>query len=995
MKKLSLLLWLSLSGSTVCVAQPAILRLERLPLVGIVLKQGWKWHAGDNSQWATPNYDDRNWIAIDPTQDLAKLPQVQRAKMGWLRLRVAVGPALQGKAVGLMINQWGASEIYLNGQLIRRFGKVSPHPLEVDAYNPSGEPIAASQLVHVPLAMDSLQVLAVRFALQPDIPFIRYLTPANPLLSIRLNAADRMGENNIVSRGYFDITAVDYFKGGLFLILGLLHLIFYLLHPRQKANLHFGLYCLLAAVFNPLNSVSFQLLHDLEQRVVLQLCLSFLFVLQFGVLLTAVYSLVAHRKGPIYWCLSGAVVLLGLLTVRAYFSGTIISNLGILLSVLLNLDAVRVSFAAALRRKEGAAAVALGGLGYALFVSGYLLNELLTTNALHKTILQHTFANLGTLSLPLAITFYLAREFARTSLSLEAKLDQIKHLSAQTLAQQQEKQQMLALQNETLERKVTERTAEIVAQKEELLATLEQLRTAQEKLKQLDAQKTRFFDNITHEFRTPLTLILAPVEHLLLTTASTSSQYPYLQSVERNARQLLRLINQLLDLSRLEATTLPVIPTRGNINYTTKLVVETFRPAAEQKQVRLLYLTDEVEQEHLFDAEKWEKIVGNLLANAFKFTPAGGEIRVEVRLTDAALCTLRVADTGIGIAPEKLPHIFDRFYQADNSRTRAYEGSGIGLSLVKELIQLLGGSVQVESTPGKGTLFTLQVPLQPVTGSETAPLATPRTLPTEILDTAFLNRKNQQSVKPLLLLVEDNAEMVAFLSQTLSDDYSVLTAANGREGVIVARRELPEIVLSDVMMPEMDGYALCEVLKSDPVTDHIAVLLLTARTSQESRLEGLSLRADDYITKPFHLGELRLRLRNLLERQEKLREHFQRQWADATGFVQAQPLSDAFLTRLYQVLESHLDDSEFDPEALASQVAMSVRTLSRKLNALTGISPAKFIRLYRLRRAVQLLQAGHSVSETAYQIGFDNPSYFATAFKEHYQKTPSEYLPSA
>jgi DNA-binding response OmpR family regulator len=263
------------------------------------------------------------------------------------------------------------------------------------------------------------------------------------------------------------------------------------------------------------------------------------------------------------------------------------------------------------------------------------------------------------------------------------------------------------------------------------------------------------------------------------------------------------------------------------------------------------------------------------------------------------------------------------------------------------------------------------------------------------LDTAFLNRKNQQSVKPLLLLVEDNAEMVAFLSQTLSDDYSVLTAANGREGVIVARRELPEIVLSDVMMPEMDGYALCEVLKSDPVTDHIAVLLLTARTSQESRLEGLSLRADDYITKPFHLGELRLRLRNLLERQEKLREHFQRQWADATGFVQAQSLSDAFLTRLYQVLESHLDDSEFDPEALASQVAMSVRTLSRKLNALTGISPAKFIRLYRLRRAVQLLQAGHSVSETAYQIGFDNPSYFATAFKEHYQKTPSEYLPSA
>jgi CheY-like chemotaxis protein len=309
---------------------------------------------------------------------------------------------------------------------------------------------------------------------------------------------------------------------------------------------------------------------------------------------------------------------------------------------------------------------------------------------------------------------------------------------------------------------------------------------------------------------------------------------------------------------------------------------------------------------------------------------------------------------------------------------------------VKELTQLLGGTVEAVSTEGKGSLFTVRLPLAPATGRESAQLAIP--LLPEMLPLALPGAETRNGAKPLLLLVEDNAEMVAFLSQMLGADYRVTTASNGREGLAVAQRELPDVVISDVMMPRMDGYAFCQSLKTDPLTEHIAVILLTARASQESRLEGLGHKADDYLAKPFVLEELQLRLRNLLDRQEKLRQHYQQQWAGPEGPCPPRSVADAFLQNLYQAIETQLDNSDFNPEALASGASMSVRTLNRKLNVLTGMSAARLIRLYRLKRAVQLLQAGHSVSETAYRVGFDNPSYFATAFKEHYHKTPSEYV---
>jgi DNA-binding response OmpR family regulator len=309
---------------------------------------------------------------------------------------------------------------------------------------------------------------------------------------------------------------------------------------------------------------------------------------------------------------------------------------------------------------------------------------------------------------------------------------------------------------------------------------------------------------------------------------------------------------------------------------------------------------------------------------------------------------------------------------------------------VKEFTGLLGGSIDVESKEGEGTIFTLKLPLTWATGTEQILPAIKSTANFSILEK--LVPEDKKETKPLLLLVEDNQEMLHFLSQALADTYRVLRATNGREGLEIARKELPEVVISDVMMPKMDGYAFCQALKTDPYTDHIAVLLLTARTSQDSRMEGLSLGADDYIAKPFHLEELRLRLHNLLDRQAKLREYYYKQWNTLEATISLPGAKDAFTEKLYSLIEANLDNPALDPEILASEVAMSVRTLNRKLHTVMGIPAAKLIRVYRLKRAATLLKSGQSVSDTAYQIGFESPSYFATAFKEYYQKTPSEYV---
>ncbi|WP_461117563.1 hybrid sensor histidine kinase/response regulator transcription factor [Spirosoma jeollabukense] len=517
--------------------------------------------------------------------------------------------------------------------------------------------------------------------------------------------------------------------------------------------------------------------------------------------------------------------------------------------------------------------------------------------------------------------------------------------------------------------------------------------------------QTRFFTNITHEFRTPLTLIINPLERLMepLPPMSRSSLQQQYGVMYRNAQRLLRLINQLLDIAKLEAGQLTVTESQGNLPAFVAQLVDSFRPRAEKKGLQLTYEASGLTADYRFDAHKLESIGYNLLANALKFTPPGGRIDVHLNPENVAGghsgLQLVVSDTGVGIAPEQLSHIFDRFYQGASANASSGPGTGIGLFVVAEFSRLMGGSVKVESQPGQGTTFTVTLPLEPA--DAVAPLV--ETLPDQpsIESGAVPDRLVAPATAPLVLVVEDNDELREFIAGEMAGTYRVLTAANGEEGWQLCLSELPELVISDVMMPsldgpEVDGFTLVERIKTTPLTAHIAVMLLTAKTMTDSRIQGLSVGANDYLTKPFNVRELQLRISNLLHHQQQLRQHWQQQMSQlgqGQSALPAAPLpvDDPFLHKLYSVLDTQLTNSAFSVEQLADELAVSPRTLLRKLTTLTGSNAAELMRSYRLQKAAAFLQAGCSVSETAEKTGFESVSHFSRSFKAQFAVSPSAY----
>ena len=506
-------------------------------------------------------------------------------------------------------------------------------------------------------------------------------------------------------------------------------------------------------------------------------------------------------------------------------------------------------------------------------------------------------------------------------------------------------------------------------------------------LKKLDELKSRFFTNITHDFRTPLTLILSPVDVLLQNLAGTSNQ-KHLELIQRNAKQLLSLINQVLDFSKLDAQMLGVNESRGDLAEFIGQIVQLFREDGLLKNIEISY-ESKITGKYWFDAGKLERIVSNLIANALKFTPSGGKVSISVQASDPIFLT--VSDTGIGILPEKLPAIFNRFFQIDEENTiHSSQGSGIGLALVKELVELQNGQIEVESTLGKGTTFNIKLPYKSATEPLNASVHSLLPLTAGTTDSA----EDSTEERPLLLLVEDHLEMADFISESLAQQYRIVRAQNGADGLQQAFSEIPDLVISDVMMPVMDGYAFCQELKKDERTSHIPVILLTAKTALDSRLQGLSQGADDYLTKPFYVQELMLRLHNMLERQRRYRERMQRELVQPDQSpdspVQAEP-ADPFLQRVYQIIEEKLDDTLFSVEQLADNMNLSRSQLYRKVKALTGLPVSDVIRNYRLKRATYYLKNGLNSSETAYQVGFDSPPYFAKCFREVYQMSPGEF----
>ncbi|WP_170110192.1 hybrid sensor histidine kinase/response regulator transcription factor [Flavilitoribacter nigricans] len=517
-----------------------------------------------------------------------------------------------------------------------------------------------------------------------------------------------------------------------------------------------------------------------------------------------------------------------------------------------------------------------------------------------------------------------------------------------------------------------------------------------QRLQELDIVKTHLYTNITHEFRTPLTVISGMADQVLEDPAKWFREG--LQMIKRNSRHLLKLVNQILDLAKLESGNLPVNMVQDDVIKFIKYLTESFHSYAETKDIRL-HLLPEIEELYMdFDPEKVQAIFTNLVSNAIKFTPAGGDVYITIAggqlPVDGDFLEICVKDNGIGIPTEQLPYIFDRFYQADNSSTREEEGTGIGLTLTRELVNLLGGKISVTSQPGKGTQFTV---LLPVTSGAEKGRANANyqndwntETKTALLSISEMTFPDDSNPKPLVLLIEDNIDVLQYLAACLQDQYRLVITENGQEGIKQAIEQVPDIIISDVMMPVKDGFEVVKTLKQDERTSHVPIVLLTAKADMGSRLEGLEQGADAYLAKPFHKDELEVRLRKLIEVRERLQKHYRALAPTNEDAESSVDKEHAFLRKIRERIEARLSDENYGISELCADLAISRTQLHRKLKALTGKSTSFVIRTIRLQKAMELLENSDlNVSEIGYAVGFSNRSHFTTAFKEEFGKAPS------
>lgn len=511
-------------------------------------------------------------------------------------------------------------------------------------------------------------------------------------------------------------------------------------------------------------------------------------------------------------------------------------------------------------------------------------------------------------------------------------------------------------------------------------------------LKKLNDFKSRFFDNISHEFRTPLTLILGSLDNLL--AAPRPEDEDSLRVSKRNATVLLELINQLLALSKVESDKLTLERKQYNLIAELHRLCESFETIAGQQ---LITFSTEFSDESLsfgFDQSKIRIIVSNLLSNAMKFTNEGGFVKLQVFKANpdpaSPVVVIKVIDNGVGIAQNELPYIFDRFHQAGNAKQSNYEGSGIGLALVKELVELHQGEIDVQSELGHGTDFTIKLPFVQME-SDSSAVVLPQEEKADTLDLFVPQQQEEQDI-PQLLIVDDNKDMCWYIHSLLSSDYQINIAHDGEEGLKMAKSLLPDLIISDVMMPKMSGTALCQHLKSDEATSHIPIVLLTAKAGQQNKLTGLRLGADEYLTKPFDRQELKLRLQNLFTLRKRMQDAFSKTLDVQAAKVTTTPTDQLFLERAISVVEQHLHNSNFKSADFVKEMAMSRTLLHNKLKCITNQSTSEFIRNLRLKRAAQLIQQNQeSLSDICYQVGFNSMSYFSSSFSKLFDKSPSEY----
>lgn len=521
---------------------------------------------------------------------------------------------------------------------------------------------------------------------------------------------------------------------------------------------------------------------------------------------------------------------------------------------------------------------------------------------------------------------------------------------------------------------------------------LEQERREAERQHEFDQVKIKFLTNLSHEFRTPISLIVGPAEQLVQYETS-ESKLEQLSLIKRNARRLLNLVNQLLDFRKLEENEMKLNLSEGDLVSFVKDVGDSFKDISERKHITYGFTSSLPYYYTTFDRDKIERVLFNLLSNAFKFTKENGNVWLKIEPNLPFGIRITIGDSGIGMAADTREKIFDRFFQGDTNPGIINQGSGIGLSITSEFVKLHGGAIDVESIPGKGSSFTIQLPCKPVPRSveETAFISPHASTDAEAMD--LLNESEASKLeKPVVLLIEDHEEFRSYLSSNLKLHFKIVEASDGRQGWQKVLSSHPQVIVSDINMPEIDGITLCRKIKSDKRTNHIPIILLTALTGDTNQLRGLNTGANDYLTKPFNFEILNLKIRNLLNLNQNLKSIYSKQLKVVTSGVEVQSEDEKLLLKVVEYIEANLDNPDLSVEELSRHVYVSRGTLYSKILSLTGETPVEFIRSVKLNKAASLLEKSDmKIAQVGYTVGFTTPNYFARAFKAKFNLSPSEY----
>ncbi|PUZ19691.1 Signal transduction histidine kinase [Chitinophaga costaii] len=863
---------------------------------------------------------------------------------GRFTCRFLVDSSLRGRLLALRINHDGASVIYLDGREIGRIGQMDAgQQLRVPQRSPWNL---------FPFTINDMQPHELQLLYANNKAYFPEFTG----FQVWVDTYEHLSATQLQRLQYNDGLL---FSVGAQVALVFLHIFLYIFYPWQRLNLYYSIFVGLCAatlylryfVANTL-SPPYQYLAATVFDIAMILAIFFAAVLLYSV---------SYGKLPLrrIWVLG----IIGVL-VLVYYLGNF-PELPVEPTDLYFLIAIADGLWALVRAiRRGAKKMWLIGAGMfivALFFFGVGADLL---GWMHGDVARiNQWMSIGLLAFPLTFSIYLALDFADTNRNLRLRLEEVGALSERSRQQEAEKLSLITEQARHLEITVAERTREV--------------REQAEQLREMDEVKSRFVVNLTHELRTPLSLIMGPAEQLY-TYATTPEEKKNAALITSNAEKLLRLINQLLDLSKLEAGKMELKKEPTDIIQLIQKTIAAFDGLSVQTQVDIRFSSEEVSIVTLTDAGKLEMILHNLLSNAVKFSPAHSRVLLSARMeweAGQSFLHISVYDKGMGIPAHQLPYVFDRFYQADASDRRSHEGSGVGLALTKELVDLLGGNITIQSQPGWGTAVKVMLPLENISYEPSLPDA---------------QLREEVGELPVVLVIEDHRELRDFIARLLSGMFRVITAAAGTEGLVAATQQIPDLVITDLMMPGMDGYQVCAQLKEQTLTSHIPVIMLTAKTAVESKTDGWRAGADGYLTKPFHQKELLALAENLIAGRKRLFEQYQREDAWATAREALPSREQLFIDQVRNVIEAHLADDQFNVDLLAQAVNLSRAQLHRKLKGSIGQSPGDLIRVVRLQHALQLLKAGTAtVSEIAYEVGFNSPASFSTSFSAHFGYPPS------